>query len=109
MIEGVIFIGLAIIISEVLFFKLGSSDSWLSQKMFLLCIGISGSFILFWVPNSISFNCSFFGDDLCINKGGSFFFWYYGVIIGIFLFFWSNWKLINYKEKRNKLKGKENA
>ena len=114
MIEWIIFIVIAIIISEILFFNFIKSDEWVFGKLISLFWGYLGSSILFGIPYFIAYGCnhdwvlsSYEIASDCVNHGIQVFFWYYGIMIGIILFFWINKKLLNYKDAKNKSKRKK--
>jgi len=109
MIEWIIFIAIIIISSEILFFKFGSSDEWLSHKAISLTFGIFISVILFGLPYSLAYECNVYpiAED-CVNHGAQVFFWFYGIIIGVVLFFWIN-KIILQKMEAKKDEKKENT
>jgi len=104
MIEWIVFIIIILAISETLFFRFGYEKEWISQKIMFLFIGVFLSFIIWLIPYSAAFNCELFFEvgGNCINHGINFFYWYYGTIITITLFFWLNKKLIQWKVKWKK-------
>ena len=109
MIEWIIFIVIAIISSEIMFLKFGSSDNWLPQKILLLFFGGVISIVLFGIPYLFAYGCnsnfilsSYEIAGGCVNHGMQVFFWYYGIIIGIVLFFWINKILLQKMETKKK-------
>jgi len=96
MIEWIIFGVLTLIISEILFLWLADEENWIFKKIMLLLIGSFGSGVLFLIPYGLAYNCGFMmGEDyVCTNHGIQVFYWMYGIILGIVLFFLINGWLI---------------
>ncbi len=92
MIEWIIFGVLALIISETLFLLVfRDEDEWIASKIASLMIGVIGSGLLFLLPYSIAYNCEWWEiGETCTNYGIQFFYWLYGIIAGIVLFFLIN-------------------
>ena len=110
MIEWIIFGGVALIISEILFLVRGDEEEWLCSKILFLLMGSVVSGLLFLVPYLFAYKCELFlsrGVGSCVNHGLLVFYWLYGIIIGVVLFFLINGWLI--KKIRTNEKGKKKS
>ena len=111
MIEWIIFIGIIIISSEIMFFRSGTSDEWIQKKVLSLFSGIIISVVLFGIPYLGAYGCNYSWysiQETCVNHGAEVFFWFYGIIIGVVLFFWIN-KIILQKMEAKKDEKKKNT
>lgn len=108
MIEWIIFAVLALTISEVLFLRFGKEEEWIPQKMMFLILGAFGSCLFFLLPYSIAYHCEIWSasEEGCVNQGIQAFYWLYGIIIGIVLFFLLNKWLLKKIRKPKKEKKK---
>ncbi len=106
MIEWIIFGVLALIISEILFLKFGNESEWILSKVGTLFLGLFGSALFFLLPYSIAYRCKNRGDIGCTDYGIQVFYYLYGIIIGIVLFFLINGWLIKKIRKSKKKKKK---
>jgi len=106
MIEWIIFIVLALIISEFLFLKWGDESEWVLHKFCALILGSGISALLFLLPYLCAYKCEVLNtgeaEATCINYGAQVFYWLYGVIIGVALLFWINHWLIKRKGKKKR-------
>ena len=103
MIEWIIFIVIALVISEILFFTCGNEEEWILSKMVSLVAGTFGGFFLFLLPFKFAYYCeSLYGEGVttCTNYGIQVFYWLYGIIGGLVLFFLVNGWLL--KKMRNR-------
>ena len=107
MIEWIIFIGITIIISEILFLNCSSEEEWIQKKVFSLFGGVCMSVVLFGIPHMVAYGCNYDlysshpgWEGVCVNHGIQVFLWYYGLIIGVVLFFWINKKLLQWKNAK---------
>ena len=101
---------ITLVISEILFIRFASEDYWVQQKIVFLFGGWIISMFLWMIPYGYAFNCEWVvGNSECTNYGIEFFFWYYGIIIAIILFFLLNWKIVKWKSKQKELKKKKRS
>jgi len=102
MIEWIITGILTLIISEILFLMFGDKDNWFTIKFGCLIAGFFCSVTFFRIPYEIAYDCSSILNIGCTSHGIQVFYWVYGIIAAIIIFFYLNKKLINCKTKKKK-------
>ena len=104
MIEWIIAGVLTLVLSEVMFIRNANEDEWVQHKILSLFLGASISLFFFLLPYNFAYNCGFImGEGYeCVNYGIQVFYWMYGIIIGVVLFFLLNGWLIKKIRKKKK-------